>query len=80
LQKAWNLAESLTAFVADACHTVSAEEYARRLAICDTCDKRQEGVCSLCGCYLVFKAQGRAFGCPLNKWPAVEEKPLPDTS
>jgi len=79
-QKAWNLAESLAAFVADGCHTVPGEEYARRLGICDTCDKRQDGVCSACGCYLVFKAKGRAFTCPLNKWPAVEEKPMSDTS
>lgn len=69
MQRAWNLAQSVAAFVADGCHTVSGAQYAERLNICQTCDSRQENICLACGCYLPIKAQWRAVGCPLAKWP-----------
>lgn len=72
-QQAWNLASSLTDFVADGCETVSSEQYAQRLEICQTCPDRRENHCNVCGCYLKLKAQGRAFTCPVGKWPAVDE-------
>jgi hypothetical protein len=25
----------------------------------------------MCGCFLPLKAQGRAFVCPLDKWPVL---------
>ena len=73
----WNFAKAVTDFVADGMKTVSAEEYAERLAICDECPERQDNRCLECGCRLSLKAQGRAFECPLGKWPAhvsAEEK------
>lgn len=69
-RQAWNLAESLAGFVADGCHLVSAEHYRQRLEICDVCDARRDNRCMKCGCRLSLKARGRAFKCPLDKWPA----------
>lgn len=69
--KAWNLAGALTAFVADGLRTVSKEEYQKRLKICDGCEERRGTKCLQCGCRLAWKATGRAFKCPLNKWPEL---------
>jgi hypothetical protein len=80
LQKAWNLAQSLAAFVADGMHTVSTDEYRRRLAICNACAERDDTTCRVCGCHLPLKAQGRAFDCPLAKWSTAEPPPSIDTS
>lgn len=66
--QAWNLAASVAAFVADGCRTVEATEYARRLKICDGCDRRTGNRCLACGCNLSIKAAGRAMRCPLGKW------------
>lgn len=68
-REAWNLARALADFVADGCTTVSQEEYAERLAVCDTCDQRRGNRCRVCACRLSLKARGRAFQCPLAKWP-----------
>lgn len=68
-QQGWNLARSLTAFIADGFKTVTKEQYEQRLQICDTCDRRRGTRCLQCGCGLTLKAQGRAFQCPLKKWP-----------
>lgn len=70
-RQAWNLARSLADFVADGCTTVSDEEYRQRLEVCDTCDQRRGNRCLKCGCRLALKARGRAFQCPLGKWPTV---------
>src|SRR5258708_47825 len=67
-ERAWNLTCALATFVADGCQSVSAEEYAARLEICNTCPQRSENLCLMCGCYLPLKAQGRAMQCPLGKW------------
>lgn len=77
-QQVWNLARALTDFVGDGCETVSPDQYEQRLQICDTCPERQENRCNVCGCFLNVKAQGRAFTCPLNKWPILNE-PVPAT-
>ena len=70
-RQAWNLAESLASFVADGCHLVTAEQYRQRLEICDVCEARRENRCMVCGCRLSLKSRGRAFQCPLNRWPKV---------
>lgn len=64
----WNVMGSLAAFVADGAKTVSAEEYQRRLEICETCPRRRRNRCLECGCRLSIKAQARAMRCPLGKW------------
>ncbi|HEU0068300.1 MAG TPA: DUF6171 family protein [Nitrospiraceae bacterium] len=70
-RQAWNLAASLASFVFDGCQTVTEQEYKTRLEICDTCDQRRGNHCLKCGCRLSLKARGRAFQCPLQKWPPV---------
>lgn len=69
----WNLAEALSAFVSDGLRLVAPEQYRQRLAICDTCDRRDGNRCLECGCQLLLKARGRAFRCPLDKWPSITE-------
>jgi hypothetical protein len=73
VQQAWNLAGSLVDFIADGCRTVTKDQYRRRLEICDACEFRLGNRCVKCGCRLALKARGRAFRCPLGKWPAVED-------
>lgn len=46
----------------------SGEEYARRLALCRTCDDLQNGMCVQCGCFAEVRAAKRKLGCPLEKW------------
>ena len=65
----WNVAAAVVAFVADGMQTVSREEFAARLAVCDGCPERRGLRCLQCGCRLTLKAQGHAFHCPLGKWP-----------
>lgn len=73
----WNLVKSLADFVADGCKTLAHEDYRARLLICTHCDQRKDNTCNICGCFLSLKARGRAFKCPLDKWPKIEvpEKP-----
>ncbi len=68
--QAWNLTKALAAFVADGLKTVSKQAYQQRLEICDGCDRRRGNRCLACGCRLSLKARGRAFQCPLGKWPS----------
>jgi len=72
--RAWNLTKALAAFVADGLKTVTEEQYARRLSICEGCGERRENFCLQCGCYLAWKATGRAFQCPLKKWPDLRSE------
>ncbi|MEO0968038.1 MAG: hypothetical protein AAFX80_06755 [Cyanobacteria bacterium J06639_18] len=41
-----------------------------RLGICATCDKfnAEEKRCTLCGCFMMVKANLEAANCPGNKW------------
>ena len=71
LRMGWDVAKSLVAFAADGARTVSKEQYGVRLEICDGCDRRRNDRCLACGCRLSWKARGRAFRCPLGKWPDV---------
>ncbi|MGE0607693.1 MAG: DUF6171 family protein [Pirellulales bacterium] len=48
---------------------VTAEEYAARLDVCDTCKLNKDGKCQACGCTLTRKARAAAWHCPLEKWP-----------
>ena len=70
-RKLWNLTTSVASFVADGMKTVTKEQYDERLAICALCPERNANSCTRCGCNLTLKAQGRAFECPLNKWPKI---------
>jgi hypothetical protein len=61
-------------FLADGMKLISAEQLEERLGICRSCDQYQENWCRQCGCQLALKARGRAFRCPLNKWPEVTDE------
>lgn len=74
-QMAWNITSSLAAFVTDGAKLVDKEMYAARLEVCDACDQRSGNRCGSCGCMLSLKAAGRAFECPLNKWPESAKTP-----
>lgn len=73
LQKAWNLTESLGAFIVDGLKTVTSIQYQMRLEICDKCEHRRGSRCSLCGCYISLKARARVMQCPADKWPHESE-------
>lgn len=40
------------------------EEYARRLAQCETCEHRQGNLCAMCGCFVRARAAKRGMHCP----------------
>ena len=65
----WNFIKSMADFVADGCTTLSQEDYRARLMVCTHCAERTDNTCAICGCYLALKARGRAFKCPLGRWP-----------
>lgn len=39
-----------------------------RIAICKTCDKYVNGVCSMCGCFVAIKSKLGSASCPIGKW------------
>lgn len=71
IRQAWNLAQAIRDFSADRFRTVTPEQYAQRMEICEGCTERRGSRCLQCGCNLSLKARGRAFQCPLKKWPEV---------
>jgi hypothetical protein len=72
-EQLWNLTKSLVSFVSDGCTLVSAEQYAERLNVCDTCEFRENRRCLKCGCAIDWKARGRAFQCPVGKWTSASQ-------
>lgn len=71
-------ARALVDFVSDGCTLVTHEQYHERLLICQRCIYRGKVRCLKCGCLLVVKARGRAFECPIGKWPAIPDLPTDD--
>ncbi|MCR5581264.1 MAG: DUF6171 family protein [Pseudobutyrivibrio sp.] len=47
---------------------VTDEEYERRLQVCTTCDKLNEGTCMSCGCYVELRAAAKVSHCPNKAW------------
>lgn len=41
--------------------------YAERLAICRSCEKQQNGLCLLCGCFVEIRAAVKTHYCPMAK-------------
>lgn len=84
VKKVVSFTKAVAKHVATGMKNVSDEEYARRLAICDTCqacDKTiEQWQCRECGCYLregdvrPGKARWADQKCPLKKWGEVEIK------
>ena len=53
----------------------TAEQKARRLAICNYCQwyDSAAGRCKKCGCFLAQKTSIAAAECPINKWTAEKK-------
>lgn len=66
-----HFAEAVAVFIADGCQTVTVEQYAERLQICQTCPLQRFGECLICGCNLRAKARMRSEKCPRYEplWP-----------
>lgn len=49
---------------------VDNEEYERRLDQCNLCKNLINGMCSICGCFVLIRAAGRKSYCPATpeKW------------
>lgn len=43
-------------------------ELARRIALCEACEKRSGPTCLACGCYVELRAMKKAVHCPYKKW------------
>lgn len=43
---------------------ISDEEYQDRLTICVGCDKLNEGICRVCGCFVEYRAAISTKNCP----------------
>ncbi len=70
--RAGYLASAVVAAVASGGETVSPEERARRLAICESCEHFDAAAerCRRCTCYMPLKTRLAAWHCPLDppKW------------
>jgi hypothetical protein len=51
------------------------ETYYKRLELCENCNKIKDGICSLCGCFVIFRAKLAAKDCPdlPHKWEAKSD-------
>ena len=43
-------------------------EYARRIGVCEECEKLSGPTCLACGCYVELRAMKKATHCPYKKW------------
>tara|TARA_B110000238_G_C16132015_1_gene441904 strand:- start:2138 stop:2398 length:261 start_codon:yes stop_codon:yes gene_type:complete len=73
--KVWNLSKAVAKYAVYGFKTVSLATYKERLDECDKCEHRvkDSGVCGLCGCDTVLKAEWSTEQCPDNppKWKAT---------
>lgn len=49
------------------------QEYRRRLALCEGCDKLQNGMCLSCGCFVQVRAAKKRESCPWERWKAASD-------
>ena len=42
--------------------------YDKRLSVCKTCEKLNQGTCLMCGCYVEIRAAAVFSRCPKRKW------------
>ncbi len=47
---------------------VSDEEYARRIGLCEACEKLSGPTCLACGCYVELRALRKNSHCPYSQW------------
>ncbi len=43
-------------------------EYARRVGICEACEKLSGPTCLACGCYVELRAIRKVSHCPYKRW------------
>lgn len=55
-------------YTANGFQNVENAQYHKRLLVCATCDRNDNGKCLECGCFLSIKAKMATEKCPLNKW------------
>jgi len=77
-RKVWNYAQAVAAHIAAGSPEVTEAEYRERLDACNTCEKRVENDCGICGCPIDEKARWREQQCPFTingkpapKWPLL---------
>jgi coenzyme F420-reducing hydrogenase gamma subunit len=46
----------------------SEETILARLAVCENCDRNQNGTCAECNCLIERKTLYQDYTCPLGKW------------
>lgn len=68
--QATSAAKAAIGFLADGLKVVDEGEQARRLILCESCDRFDPGPrrCRECGCYSALKTRIRSQHCPLKKW------------
>jgi len=78
IQKAINLGQAVIQHVAAGMPTVTDEQHAARMAVCQgtpglapKCDHLQGTSCNLCSCYITLKAKMAMQKCPAGKWPEL---------
>lgn len=67
-----SFAADMLAFVRSGCEFVTQEQYRARLSVCQQCLFRGRRRCLKCKCLIAVKAKGRAWNCPLGKWPRLD--------
>lgn len=75
-KRAWGFAKAMASFVWRP-GFVSKDHAEARGAVCETCDERDGGWCTACGCALTFKVLATAWECPFGKWADVDRSFLP---
>ncbi len=72
IEKAKAFKESAVVNIQNGAKRTSKEEKQARMDICNSCDKRQDNICKVCGCFLTLKTTWKSSECPLGKWPILE--------
>lgn len=68
MRRAATFARAAIRHVAAGLPRPSQEEIARRRSICESCDKRVDGKCTVCGCNTNKKSSWLLEQCPIGKW------------
>lgn len=70
VNKALNFSKSVVKHVATGAKNSSEEESAKRMSICESCDRfdKINRTCLSCGCFLDLKVKWQTSECPLRKW------------
>jgi len=68
--------KELGKWIKEGAPSVTPEQYAARLDVCNTCDflKKESMRCGACGCLLEHKAKWSTTDCPKHKWPKHDKE------